>query len=153
MRRNTLACFLLVLSFSAPAWSKERPNLSGHWEINVKMSNYGKMPVPSVFTEIIDHKEPNLTISNTSRTRSGDKKVFMRLTTDGKESLNEASGSQFQTQSQWSAGKLIIIITDTKGLRITEIRSLSPDGKTQTVEDRLQGAAGIIKMIRVMEKK
>ncbi len=153
MTRSLLIVALALTVAASAAEKKSRtPNLSGRWEINVGMSDYGKMFVPKRFTEIIEHKEPNLTIDRTSLAGSGEKKMFMRLTTDGKEVPGETGGEAFKTQTRWAAGKLVTIISDNKGLKMTEVRSLSLDGQTQTVVTEIEGARGGLHMVRVMEK-
>ena len=80
-------------------------------------------------------------------------KSFMKLTTDGRESLNEINGNEFRSTSHWDGPKLITTVTGDRGMRMVEVRSLSADGKTQTVETYMGEIRGNPQMKRVMVKK
>jgi hypothetical protein len=54
----------------------------------------------------------------------------------------------------WQAhrGKLVTTVTGDHGMQLVEVRSLSSDGKTQTVETHMGQAGGAPQMKRVMQK-
>ena len=62
--KRTFVCALLLF---APIWAQEkRPDFSGRWSLNAAKTDYGRMPKPKAYVEVIDHKEPALTITTTS---------------------------------------------------------------------------------------
>jgi hypothetical protein len=152
-RSTTLAGLLFVAAGSTQLPAQEKKiNLGGRWTINTARSNYDRMPLPKSYVEVIDHKEPNLTISTTSEDQRGEAKTFMKLTTDDRENLNDINGNEFHSKSHWDDGKLITTVTGDRGLRMVEVRSLSLDGKTQTVETYMGEIRGAPQITRVMER-
>jgi len=147
----TFAWTVLLL---APIWGQEKkPDLSGHWTINVARSDYGRMQKPKSYVEVIDHKEPVLTISSAIEDGRGESKSFLKLTTDDRDCINEVNGNEFHSKSHWEGGKVVTTVTGDRGLSLVEVRSLSADGKTQTVETYMGQRGGTPAMVRVEEKK
>jgi hypothetical protein len=79
-------------------------------------------------------------------------KSFMKHTTDDHENLNEINGNEFRSKSHWDGTKLITTVTGDRGMRMVEVRSVSGDGKTQTVESYMGEVRGSPQMKRVMQK-
>ena len=150
MMSRTMVFACLVLT--AAGAQEKKPNLSGRWVMNAARSNYGRMTPPTSSVEVIDHKEPNLTISTTSEEQRGEMKTFLKLTTDDRENVNEMNGNEFRSKSHWDAGKLITMVTGDRGMRMAEVRSLSADGKTQTVLTYMGEIRGEPQMTRVMDR-
>src|SRR6266404_9160695 len=94
MNRMTVAAWLLAIAVAAllPAEEK-KTTLSGRWVMDAEHSSYGRMPLPKSYVEVIDQKDPVITISTTSEDQRGGMKSFMKLTTDDRESLNEINGN------------------------------------------------------------
>ena len=77
----------------------------------------------------------------------GEERTFeSRHTTDGKENVNEGfRGSSVKSKTHWEAAKLVTesVMETPNGTRETkEVRSLSADGKTMTVEVTSKGGFG-----------
>ena len=153
MNRMTVAAWLLAIAVAAllPAEEK-KTTLSGRWVMDAEHSSYGRMPLPKSYVEVIDQKDPVITISTTSEDQRGGMKSFMKLTTDDRESLNEINGNEFRSKSHWDGAKLITTVTGDRGMRMVEVRSVSADGKTQTVETYMSEVRGNPQMKRVMLK-
>lgn len=154
MNRMTLAAWLVFAIASAPQVraDERKVSLSGRWVMDADHSSYGRMPVPKSYVEVIDQKEPVITISTTSEDQRGEMKSFMKLTTDDRESLNEINGNEFRSKSHWDGAKLITTVTGDRGMRMVEARFVSADGKTQTVETYMGEVRGNPQMKRVMLK-
>ena len=105
------------------------------------------------YVEAIESKDASLTIATTSEDRGGEQKYLTKLTTDGRDNLNEINGNEFHSKSRWEGGKLVTTVTGDRGMQLVEVRSLSSDGKTQTVETYMGQAGGTPQMKRVMQKK
>ncbi len=77
----------------------------------------------------------------------GEERTFeSRHTTDGKENINEGfRGSSVKSKTHWEGAKLVTesVMETPNGTRETkEVRSLSADGKTMTVEITSKGGFG-----------
>jgi hypothetical protein len=120
--------------------------------MDAKSSSYGRMPPPKSYVEVIDQKDSVITISTTSEEPRGEMKSFVRLTTDDRENLNEINGNEFRSKSHWDGAKLITTVTGDRGMRMIEMRSVSADGKTQTVATYMGEISDNPQMKRVMQK-
>ena len=154
MKRMTLAAWFIfaVASTSQLTADEKKGGLSGRWVMDAERSSYGRMPLPKSYVEVIDQKEPIITISTTSEEQRGEMKSFMKLTTDDRESLNEISGNEFRSKSHRDGARLITAVTGDRGMRMVEVRFVSVDGKTQTVETYMGEVRGNPQMKRVMLK-
>jgi hypothetical protein len=153
MNRMKVAAWLLAIAATAQLPAEEKkPTLSGRWVMDAEHSSYGRMPLPKSYVEIIDQRDPVITITTTSEDQRGEMKSFMKLTTDDRENLNEINGNEFRSKSHWDGTKLITAVTGDKGMRMVEVRSVSGDGKTQTVENYMGEVRGTPQMKRVMQK-
>jgi hypothetical protein len=150
MKNRTLFVIGLLATAATLRPQDSKPNLSGRWVMNATKST-GRNP--KACEETIDHKEPALTITTVSEDPRGQTKSFVKLTADGRESVNEINGSEFHAKSHWESAKLVTVITGDRGLTMTEVRSLSPDGKTQTVESFMGTSRATPMATRVMEKQ
>ena len=151
MRSIAYAC---LLASATCAWTQTaKPDLAGTWTINAARSNYGRMPPPKSYVETIEQKGGNLSITSVSEDQNGVTKGFLKLTLDDRDNVNEVNGNEFHSKSHWDGAKLITTVTGDKGLRMVEVRSLSSDGKTQTVETYFGEMRGTPQMTRVMDRK
>ena len=154
MNRMTGAAWLLLAIGSAPQLSAEekKTSISGRWVMDAGHTSYGRMPLPKSYVEVIDQKDPVITIATTSEEQRGEMKSFMKLTTDDRENLNEINGNEFRSKSHWDGTKLVTTVTGDRGMRMVEVRSVSDDGKTQIVETYMGEVRGNPQMKRVMRK-
>jgi len=154
-----LACVCLVvcLAGSTLVRSQEtKPNLTGKWILNMKLSKLDWPPPPSNGRkaritvqcceiksgyEIIDHKESNMTITWNvveldEQGKERQAQAITKLTTDGSETLNEIFGDKTTITGRWNNDRLIIneAHENRRFPPNIEFRTLSKDGKTMTVE-------------------
>jgi len=149
MKRTIVAVLLCAMQLPA---DEKKPVLSGRWVMDAERSSYGRMPLPKAYVEVIDQKEPVITITTSSEDQRGEMKSFLKLTTDDRENVNEINGNEFRSKSHWDGAKLITTVGGDKGMRMVEVRWVSGDGKTQTVESYMGEARGNPQMKRVMQK-
>ncbi len=159
MVKELLCCFVLASSVMASQSSK--PNFSGLWQedkskttkkmtpkANTTPALPAEKPVPPPPpppppppnarhqpAEIIEHREPQLKITNRGTLR-------FDLATDGKERRDVIFGEMIQkTKAYWQGNKLVLELrTERAGkvvMEIREVRTLSGDGKTQFVEQKI----------------
>jgi hypothetical protein len=144
---------LLLLSACQMAWPQDKtPDLSGRWVMDASRSSYGGMALPKSYVETIESKDASVSISTSTEDQRGPQQYMTKLTTDGRDNLNTINGNEFHSKSHWEGGKLITVVTGDRGLTLTEVRSLSSDGKTQTVETYMGQAGATPQMKRVMQK-
>jgi len=143
-----------VLLLIAPIGAQEKkPDFSGQWTINAAKSDYGRMPKPKTYVEVIEQKEPSFTVTTTTEDQRGPSTMFLKLTTDDRDCINEVNGNEFHSKSHWEGAKLVTTVTGDRGLSMVEVRSLSADGKTQTVETYMGQRGGSTGMVRVEDRK
>jgi hypothetical protein len=156
MRRTGLILAgLLFLAASASAQGK--PNFSGDWKLNASKSNFGQMPAPTSLTQKITHADPSLKVQTAQSGDFGDINSDFSFTTDGKECQN-AIGDMFKMTStvKWDGD---ILLFDSKmdiqgnAMSGTDKWSLSPDGKTLTVQRHFVSPMGEGDAVIVLDKQ
>jgi len=125
-----LACWLLVLwSVSALAQEAPRPDFSGTWMLD-KTKSTRQAPTPDTSILYIDHSDPRFWLTR-AHVVDGEADLFAgHFLTDAK-------------RSRWEGDKLVLESREGKGRKesLTLMKySLSPDGKTLTVEESITGA-------------
>jgi len=145
---STTLCFVslaLVCTITLQA-QPSRPNLSGRWIVNIDRSKIPHLDpahryrccYPKSWVVIIDHREPDVTISieavevNDQGTEHPFKEID-RLTTDGRDMLNQNAGHEVHDASSWEGSRLVTRRTGRTG-DFVFVYTLSADGKTLTRE-------------------
>jgi hypothetical protein len=94
-------------------------------------------------TVVIEHAEPQLTIQQKTILEGEEQVRELKYTTDGITNRNEGfRGYEVESHTSWKDNHLetkSTIETSRGTIKITELRSLSPDGKTMTVEIKSTG--------------
>lgn len=139
MTRRLLIPVMCLVAFTALAAT--HPDFSGSWQLNPDKSKNIGMMSQMTMTQTIEQTDKSLDV--TTRTnfqgRDEDSKTHFDLT--GKPVTNEAPmAGPSQTISKWDGAKLVTTWTSESavagGAKVvrTETLSLSPDGKTTTLE-------------------
>ena len=128
--RKVVFVALVVAGTFVLAAAQTHPSLEGTWNMDKARSQY---PAESA-TEVIHQHGEMLDISLTEK-RSGhpNSPMEIRLTTDGKPTINTVARNKFTSTTHWEHGKLVTFIEGDRGQHMTEVRELSSDGKTLTV--------------------
>jgi hypothetical protein len=119
---------------ASAASSQEKPDFTGHWVLNKTKSDYGPTQKPDDLTEDI---QQNGSVIVVRRIATGDGVKYVSnlwYATDGAENTNVVGGHQMKYKSYWEGESFVTVVRDEVGGGYTETRSLSKDGKTQTVE-------------------
>src|SRR6266851_861643 len=149
---SSMLCLMVVAAFAA-----KRTDFSGVWVFNPEKSKNVGMMSQMKMTQTIQQSDSSLDITThgTLQGREEDSKTRFDLT--GKAATNESPmGGPSETVSEWDGGKLVTTWTSESavagGPKVVrkETRSLSPDGKTMTVES-VRGSNAAVVM--VFEKK
>src|SRR5579884_4207637 len=67
----------------------DKPNFTGTWKLNVTKSDFGPLPAPQSQVNTILHSDPNITMNVVQVGDQGKQDFQLKLTTDGKESVNQ----------------------------------------------------------------
>lgn len=135
------AVILAVGLFVGVALAQKTTNFSGSWQFSPEKSKNVGMMAQMKMALTIQQSDPSLDITTrtTFQGRDEDNKIHYDLT--GKPATNELPmGGPSETVSKWDGSKLVTTWTGESavagGPKVvrTETRSLSPDGKTMTVE-------------------
>lgn len=134
-----------------------KPNFTGEWTLDREKSEMGE-PRPGggggggrgrgmgMGAFSITHDGDTLVVKRKVEFQGEERTFESRHTTDGKENVNEGfRGSSVKSKTHWEAAKLVTesVMETPNGTRETkEVRSLSPDGKTMTVEITSKGGFG-----------
>lgn len=153
--RKTLPFTILCL-WAVTASAAEKIDFSGTWVFTPSKSKNVGMMAALQLTSTIKQTATMLTITNVSKMNGQEDTREVRYDLTGKPAPNVAAmGDKSETVTKWVGGKLVTTwtsegaIAGTKVVR-TETRSLSPDGKTMTVET-VRGSNPSVVM--VFEKK
>ena len=137
--------------------SGPRPNYSGVWKLNPAKSDFGVLPGPDSQTSTIEHSDPALKVAVVQESAAQGKQEFqLNLTTDGKEATNHAGGAEVKSTAGWEGNNLIVnskLTIQDNEVTLKSVYSLSPDGKTMTVNTHLASAMGETDQKMVFEKQ
>ena len=132
-------------------WAQDqRPDFSGTWKLDKEKSDVGAEERNGRFrggmfdSLVIEHKDPELIIKRKMNLPSGEERTTQsKYTTDGKDNTNEGfRGMTSKSKTHWEGDKLVTESTreTPRGtIETKEVRSLSADGKTMTVESTTKG--------------
>jgi hypothetical protein len=139
MRLKQMIVFLCVTAVLAIA--AERPNFSGSWQFNPEKSKNVGMMSQMKMVQAIEQSEAALVVTTHATLQGKDDDSRTQYDLTGEPATNESPmGGPAETVTKWQGGKLVTTWTSESavagGPKVvrTETRSLSPDGKTMTVE-------------------
>lgn len=159
-----IAAFALAAAAAtvpAAAAAAQQPNLSGTWVLDASKSDLGMMAQmmggdPKI-TLVVDHKEPNVTIKTTTETPRGTRTNEQALTTDGKEvTTTGPRGGTATTTAKWDKTNLVITsVRETPQGAFHQMQTLvlSADGKTLTIDAKIQSPMGELATTQVFQKQ
>jgi hypothetical protein len=141
--------FLLsILLLSSAAIAQDKPNFSGRWALDTAKSDFGEFPVPDTQTNIIDHKDPHIKLTQTIRGQDvsgGEASSERHYTTDGQESSNKLGQQEVKSICRWDGNKLAIdtrLETPNGTVEIKDSWELADDGKQMVVTRNFKGPQG-----------
>lgn len=108
-------------------------------------SDYGAMDAPSSAERKIEHQEPNIHMVATQKGARGELTMEMKYATDGKEYVNSTRLGEARSVLKWD-GETLVVTTKRhvmgREILVVDRWSLSPDGKTMTVNGKITGGMG-----------
>ncbi|HEX2665991.1 MAG TPA: hypothetical protein VHM93_24395 [Candidatus Acidoferrum sp.] len=131
---------LLICFVTLPAYAANSPDFSGRWVFNPgKSKNIGMMSDMKL-TETVKQSPASVDVATEATFQENNQQTTTHYDLTGKAAANDSPmAGPSETVSKWEGDKLVTTWTSvgavagTKTVR-TEIWSLSPDGKTMTVE-------------------
>jgi len=154
-RRLFAALFVCLMAGSAAAVAADKPDFSGNWKLNTEKSDFGPMPKPGKVDFVIVHKDPAMDIKSTAVTQMGEVANEVKMTTDGKEFVNNAHGHEIKGTAVWD-GRILLVTKklDMQGTQIVvkEKWTMSEDGKSITQEISISSPQGELKQTAVLDK-
>ncbi len=132
------------------------PDINGRAPIDAGEVNRPRMvQIPE--SMVIEHSDPQLVIKNKIKIDDAEQIRELKYSTDGQPNLNEGPrGNTVQSKTHWKGDRLVTksnLETPNGKMEITEVRSLSPDGKTMEVEVKSSGGPGEWSHKLVYDKK
>src|SRR5262245_4682420 len=172
-KRGLFAAVCLLLSSLLIHAQDQKPNFSGTWTLDREKSELGarggewdrppegagegqggRRPRGGMFDSmVIEHKDPNLTIKRKMNFQGEERTQELKYTTDNQKNSNKGPfGMTTESKAHWEGDKLVTeSTTETRRgvMETKEVRSLSPDGNTMTVEITTKAGAreGTRKMV------
>ena len=155
-RRMSVATMMLLLCVAVGFGQDTKPNFTGDWTLDREKSEMGE-PGPGgggrgrgrgigMGSFSITHDVDVLVVKRKVEFQGEERTFESRHTTDGKENVNEGfRGNSIKSKTRWEGTKLATesVMETPNGTRETkEVRSLSADGKTMTVETTSKGGFG-----------
>jgi len=156
MMRKLLLLTILIALTTLTGFAQQKPDFSGTWKLNTSKSDFGPLPGPDTRTDVISHQEPSLTDEVSAEGAQGKQQYTIKYTTDGKEALNQVNGRDVKSTLKWDGNNLVISSSFTfndNDVKATMVWSLSPDGKTITVNVHYASAMGEADQKLVLEKQ
>jgi len=147
--------FLIALTVVGVS-AQQTPDFSGTWKLHVDKSDFGILPGPTSRTDVIVHKDPALSISFSAEGAQGKQEGKLTYTTDGKEAVNKMGEREMKSTLKWAGSSLVLSSkfvfngTDATG---EGNWTLSPDGKTLTINQHYASSLGEADQKIVFEKQ
>ena len=140
MKHSTVFFMVFItLAFSGSAFAQGKPDFSGTWTLDIAKSDMGQgrpsaqAAIPTV-TVVIKQTPAVLAIER----KVGERVEKATLKLDGSESINKSpSGQDIKSTSQWVDSTLVtksMMATGEGSAEISDVRSLSADGKVMTID-------------------
>jgi hypothetical protein len=153
---STQSLIRTMLVIAVAAYAADKPDFSGNWKMDADKSVFGPIPPPASMALVIDHKEPDISVNQTSTGPGGDQNATSKYSTDGKETINDFMGTSVKSKAHWDGNTLVIDSSLDAGggpVKVTSKWSLSDDGKTLTDAVNISSPQGDADMTYVLVKQ
>jgi hypothetical protein len=131
---GSLAVMIILTMAAGSASPQEKADFTGHWVLNKTKSDFGSAREPDDETEDIQQNGSVIVIKIVTQDDGGKHEHNVRYTTDGAENTIVVAGHEMKYKSHWEGESLVTVVRVETGGGYTETRSVSKDGRTQTIE-------------------
>jgi hypothetical protein len=131
--RHVWFLWAALAAVAADPKASRPPNLSGTWQLLLEKSDFGRMPPPKSVVNVIEHKEPFITVNSTLELPQGKYTAVLKYRTTGAQDENDSYGTSMTSWSKWSGSEFVIegeVVAKGKWIRFRERWSLADGGKT-----------------------
>jgi hypothetical protein len=154
MRRLTI--LLMIAAATHVVTAADKPNFSGTWKMDPDKSVFGPVPPTESLVLAIDHKEPAISVHQTSNGPEGARDVTSKYSTDGQESTNDFMGTPVKSKVHWDGQTLLIDSSlDAGGMevKVASKWTLAADGKTLNDVVNISSPQGDLEITYVLVKQ
>jgi hypothetical protein len=130
----------LAFLFLAAGLLLAKPNLNATWKLDTSKSDFGPLPQPDSMTRKVTDDGKEISIAAAMVVQGNDLAWNATLKSDGTEQSFQMGGSPAKGVMKWQGEKLLFLTkrdTDQGEVRQDEEWSVSPDGKTLTVNIKI----------------
>ncbi|MBN9657002.1 MAG: hypothetical protein J0H49_02415 [Acidobacteria bacterium] len=99
--------FVLLLLTAMLGFAQEKPNFTGHWELNTAKSDFAKQPARAV-RYVIMHKEPELEYEVFHDAAPGTSAGKLKYVINGQEGSVSAQGNPLKYKAHWDSAVLVV---------------------------------------------
>lgn len=127
------------------------PNFSGNWMLNISRSQFGQFPAPEVMTRSVQMEPTQIAMTTFQKGAQGEVSTTLKYSLDGRPSVNGPSTGM----AKWNGEALVIESSrEAQGAKLTQrdTWTLSPDGKTLTIESHIKLPNGEFEVKQIFEK-
>lgn len=145
-------CALLAIA----AVAADKPDFSGTWKMDPDKSLFGPLPPPTSMTLVIDHKDPDISVNQSSTGPEGDQNITAKYSTNGTETVNSFMGSDVKSKARWDGRTLVIESSLDAGgapVKVTTKWNLSDDGGILTEAMSISSSQGDFSVTYVLIKQ
>ncbi len=156
MIRKLVSITILIALPLVSLLAQQKPDFSGTWKLNVAKSDFGPLPGPESRTDVVTHKEPSLSNNVTAEGAQGKQQYTVNYTTDGKEAVNNIGPREVKSTLKWDGSNLKItskFLFNDSPVTGEATWTLSPDGKTLTINGHFSSSMGEADQKLVFEKQ
>lgn len=146
----------MLLMIAAAVQAADKPNFSGTWKMDPDKSVFGPVPPTESLVLTIDHKEPAISVHQTSNGPEGDRNITSKYSTDGKETTNDFMGTPVKSKVHWDGNTLMIDSSlDAGGMevKVASKWTLAADGKTLNDVVNISSPQGDLEITYVLVKQ
>jgi hypothetical protein len=156
MRLRPLAAAFAV-ALAARAAAAQTPDLTGRWEVDPARSDFARATPPAKLVMTVEQTATTFAFTQTVGAPGGERSARQAYTLDGREQAQPAPDGITVTGSARAAdGGITVDATIVRGgtpTRQTSRWTLSPDGKTMTLEQQVETPNGPARLKLVFDRK
>ena len=147
----------MLLTLAAAAQTKPTPNFSGYWKLDQEKSDFGGAPGPESAGYVIRHIGAKLAFDYTQESHTS----RVEITTDGQEHMTDSNEeAEVWTRAFWD-GQVLVFEARQKarpahspsGIKWTSHWTLSPDGRTLSIDRRITAPQGELHQVLVFDRE
>ncbi|WP_321474514.1 hypothetical protein [uncultured Paludibaculum sp.] len=156
MHRRLWTLALAAALASPAAFSADKPNLTGTWNLNVQKSEFGPSPGPDKFVRKIEHKDPELKMTTIQAFQGQERTNDVVYTIDGTEHTVKSGQAEAQITATWKGNVLEVkSVRNVQGNEIVAVETwtLAEDGKTLSTVSHIKAPMGELDLKFLFEKE